>query len=145
MAKIINVRTFCNRRLNTERSLNWGKLSVIEEKIDFPFEIKRIFYVYDVQKNVVRGGHRLKTAVQGLICVYGKYDIYVNDGKTQQNIILKSPDKCLILENEDWHTMKALTRNTMLLVISSKHYDVEDYIDTPYQNTPTEVLQSISS
>lgn len=119
MAYIIDIPTFTDYR---------GKLSVIDKL--FPFKIKRIFYIYEANNNV-RGEHRHKKTKQALIAVNGQCNVYVNNGKKEQNFILHSPDQCLILEPEDWHSME-FKKKTVLLVLASHHYNKKDYIYDPY-------------
>ncbi len=143
MAILQDVKTFSSRRLNTTFQGNWGKTSIIEALQDFPYDIKRVFYIYDSDLNITRGGHRLKKSVQGLICINGSYDIFIDDGKTQQNITLDTPSKILILDGRDWHAMTNTEPNSILLVISSEHYDPKEYIDDPYLSTPKEIVQKV--
>jgi len=82
----------------------------------------------------VRGGHRNKGTSLLLFCVGGDFEIFVNNGKEKQTYILKSLAQGLLLEEEDWHTMKALSKESILIVIASTPYDVNDYIDPPYDN-----------
>ena len=145
MAKVQDIRTFANRRINTKFIGNWGKTSVVEALNDLPFEIKRIFYIYDSDLNITRGGHRLAKSVQALICISGSYVIFIDDWKTQQEIILDSPSKMVIMENKDWHTMTNTSPNSILLVISSEHYDPSEYIDEPYPSTPKEIADRVYS
>ncbi|GAB4278758.1 MAG: FdtA/QdtA family cupin domain-containing protein [Candidatus Rifleibacteriota bacterium] len=119
MAHIINLPTYSNET---------GSLTVIEKVL--PFDIKRVYYIYDVKK--IRGGHRHKKTVQALICLNGSCEVYVNNGKTENTYLLDSWNKCLIVENIDWHTMDKFTPGAILLVCASEYYDVNDYIDEPY-------------
>lgn len=121
MAKIIDLPTFSDTR---------GSLTVIENFSEF--DVKRIYYIYDV--NGLRGGHRHKITKQGLICVYGSCDIYVNNGKDEANFRLDCANKCLVVEAKDWHTMSNFSENAVLLVLASEHYDKEDYIHESYNN-----------
>src|SRR3954470_21833664 len=93
MAYALDLRTFTDKR---------GNLTVIEKSI--PFDIKRIFYIYGVDDSV-RGGHRHHKTIQAAICIKGSCIISNNDNKTQEEFLLDSPDKCLILEPTDWHQM----------------------------------------
>lgn len=120
MAYILELPTFKDER---------GNLTVVEKIL--PFEIKRFYYIYDVNKK--RGGHRHKKTIQALIALGGNCEVYVNDGKSKQNFTLNSPNKCLILEPEDWHTMDKFSKNCTLLVFSSEFYNKEDYIDEEYE------------
>ncbi|MCB0415208.1 MAG: FdtA/QdtA family cupin domain-containing protein [Bdellovibrionales bacterium] len=119
MAKILNLPTFSESR---------GDLTVIDKII--PFDIKRIFYIYNASG--IRGGHRHKKNIQALICVSGRCEIYNNNGSEKSEYILDKPDKCLILDPEDWHTMRNFSDDAILLVLASEHYDQSDYIDAEY-------------
>ncbi|MGK5094685.1 FdtA/QdtA family cupin domain-containing protein [Deltaproteobacteria bacterium TL4] len=107
-----------------------GALTVIEQKL--PFEIKRVYYIYDVPKDVIRAGHRHKNNTQALVCIKGECVLYLNNGKKEEEILLSQPNQCLILETEDWHTMHHFSEDSVLLVMASALYDVDDYIDEPY-------------
>ena len=120
MAELIKIKTFTD---------NHGSLSVIENEIPFP--IKRVFYIYDLDESV-RGGHRHKKTIQAVICIHGSCRIYNNNGSKSQYFELNSPDKCLILQPEDWHQMDQFTKGSVLLVIASELFDNNDYIFEPY-------------
>lgn len=120
MAYLIDLKTFIDKR---------GNLTVIEKTI--PFEIKRIFYIYGVD-NSRRGGHRHKTTVQAAICLQGSCRIYNHDGEKEEDFILDQPNKCLILETQDWHTMDGFSGDAILMVLASEYFDQQDYIFEPY-------------
>ena len=120
MAYLIDLKTFTDKR---------GNLTVIEKSI--PFDIKRIFYIYGVDSSV-RGGHRHRKTKQAAICLQGSCHINNNNGKETTEFMLDSPDKCLILEPEDWHTMDRFTSNAILMVLASEYFDANDYIFEPY-------------
>jgi hypothetical protein len=119
MAEIINLPVFSN---------NTGNLTVIEKVL--PFEIKRVYYIYDAIGK--RGGHRHKKNRQALICLNGSCEIYVNNGLNESIFLLDSPQKCLLLDTIDWHTMDKFSKGSILLVCASDYYDVDDYIDEEY-------------
>jgi len=120
MAYLIDLKTFTDKR---------GNLTVIEKTI--PFEIKRIFYIYGVD-NSSRGGHRHKTTVQAAICLQGRCRIYNHDGEKEDYFMLDQPNKCLILETRDWHTMDGFSEDAILMVLASEYFDQQDYIFEPY-------------
>ncbi|MCY3414830.1 MAG: FdtA/QdtA family cupin domain-containing protein [Candidatus Heimdallarchaeota archaeon] len=120
MAKIISIPSFSDQR---------GTLSVIDKLI--PFEIKRLYYIYNTT-NQQRGGHRHKKTKQAAISINGSCSFYVNNNKVEETFVLDSPDICLLLEPEDWHTMQDFSKDCILLVLASEHYDVNDYIDEEY-------------
>jgi hypothetical protein len=121
VARIININTFSDRR---------GSLSVIEREI--PFQIRRIYYIYDVPGDEVRAGHRHKKNIQALICVRGGCRVYVNNGMTRETFLLDRPDICLLMNPEDWHTMDRFTPDALLLVLASEPYELSDYINEEY-------------
>ncbi|HNW96918.1 MAG TPA: FdtA/QdtA family cupin domain-containing protein [Bacteroidales bacterium] len=122
MAKLISLKTFSDKR---------GNLTVIE-KI-FPFEIKRIFYIYGVDDSV-RGGHRHYNTYQAAVCIKGSCKIYNNNGSSTEMFTLNSPVKCLIIEPCDWHKMYDFSRDAILMVFASEFFDENDYIFEPYKN-----------
>ncbi len=120
MAALLTVPSFSDHR---------GSLHVLETII--PYDIKRVYYIHGVPGED-RGGHRHKTARQVLICLHGSCTIYLNDGKVESEITLNTPDRALLVEPEDWHIMKSFSKDSILLVLASTPYDVNDYIDAPY-------------
>jgi dTDP-4-dehydrorhamnose 3,5-epimerase-like enzyme len=121
MAYIITLPTFRDSR---------GSLTVAEKNI--PFSIQRVYYILDVPDAVTRGGHRHKKNIQALFCIKGSCVISINDGHNKDEFLLDRPEKCLILETKDWHTMHSFTEDAILFVLASEPFDVSDYIDKPY-------------
>jgi dTDP-4-dehydrorhamnose 3,5-epimerase-like enzyme len=121
MSHIIKLRTNSDSR---------GSLTVIEKVLDF--EIKRVYYIYNVDESI-RGGHRHKITTQAAVCIKGSCEIFVNNGKEELTYTLNSPDQCLILEPNDWHTMSNFTSDAVLLVLASEFYDPNDYIIENYE------------
>ena len=120
MARIIDLKTFTDKR---------GNLTVIEKVI--PFDIKRVFYIYGVDESK-RGGHRHHKTVQAAICIKGSCTIYNNNGGKEEEFELNQPNKCLIIEPQDWHTMYNFTPDAILMVFASEYFDANDYIHQPY-------------
>jgi len=120
MASLINLKTFTDLR---------GNLTVIEKVV--PFDIKRIFYIYGVD-NSERGGHRHHETLQAAICIKGHCIIYSDNGREESSYVLDTPDKCLLINPEDWHTMHSFSDDAILMVLASKYFDADDYIHTPY-------------
>ena len=119
-ADIIDLKTFTDKR---------GNLTVIEKVI--PFEVKRIFYIYGVDTSV-RGGHRHKKTTQAAICLKGSCRIYNNNGAKEEYFELNAPNKCLVLEPKDWHSMDQFSEDAILMVLASEYFDATDYIFEPY-------------
>jgi hypothetical protein len=120
MAKLINLKTFSETR---------GNLTVIEEQI--PFDIERVFYIYEVDESV-RGGHRHKTTRQAVVCITGSCMVSNNDGIIREDFLLDHPSKCLLLETDDWHTMHHFSPDAVLLVFANTKFDPSDYIYEEY-------------
>lgn len=122
MAKELSLKTFTDER---------GNLTIIEKII--PFEFKRIFYIYGVDDSE-RGGHRHKETIQAAVCLKGSCIINNNNGNVREKYLLDSPDKCLLIEPEDYHTMTDFTEDAILMVLASTTYDYADYIFEDYDN-----------
>ncbi len=120
MAKLIEIQTHRDER---------GKLSVLEKNI--PFDIKRVFYIYDVDDSV-RGKHRHHKTIQAAICIHGSCKITNDDSKTKTTYIMDKPNKCLFLYPEDYHWMHDFSKDAVLLVLASENFDPDDYIYEPY-------------
>ena len=120
MAFLINLKTFTDNR---------GNLTVIERVI--PFDIKRIYYIYGVDDSI-RGGHRHKTTLQAAICIQGHCTIYNTDSKKEDIFVLDKPDKCLIIETNDWHRMYDFSKDAILMILASEFFDDNDYIYEEY-------------
>ncbi len=121
MANIIDLTTHTDKR---------GNLTVIEKVI--PFDIKRIFYIYGVDDST-RGGHRHHKTIQAAVCIKGSCVIRSNNGVEEQDFMLNSPGKCLLIEPQDWHIMTDFTPDAILMVLASEFFDRNDYIFTPYE------------
>jgi hypothetical protein len=122
MPELLVLDTFTDRR---------GNLSVLEDR-QIPFKIKRLFYIYGVDKSL-RAGHRHKTTYQALISINGSCRVHVDNGRRKSNYLLDEPRKCLVLNPEDWHTIEDFIPRTVLLVCASEYYDEKDYIFEGYE------------
>ncbi|MBY0414160.1 MAG: FdtA/QdtA family cupin domain-containing protein [Bdellovibrionales bacterium] len=120
MATLIKVPTLIDER---------GSLTVIDQLL--PFDIKRIFYIYDVAKK--RGGHRHKTNKMCLIALNGSIEIHVQTPIENLVFTISSPDEVLVLEPEDWHTMDNFSKGSTLLVLNSHSWSKDDYIYEAYR------------
>ena len=105
-----------------------GHLVVVEGNKDIPFDIKRIFYIYDSDMNVVRGKHANRLSEFVLINISGKCDIFVDDGKNQETIVLDKPYQGIYLNKMVWKNMFNFSEDAILLVLSNEYYNNEEYI-----------------
>ena len=86
-----------------------GKLSFIEKDI-IPFDIKRVYYLYDVPSDAYRGGHAHKDLVQFMIPLSGSFDVHLDDGNNKKIIMLNKPDKGLLIPKGIWREMENFSR-----------------------------------
>lgn len=105
-----------------------GQLIAIEELNDIPFEIKRIYYMYDTREGVVRGHHAHKSLEQILICVRGSCKIRLDNGKEKKVVALGKPHEGLYVSNVIWREMYDFSPDAVLMVLASSVYDEADYI-----------------
>ena len=105
-----------------------GQLIALEEFKDIPFDIKRVYYIYDTLTGVIRGKHAHRKLQQILICVSGSCRIKLDDGREVQDILLDDPSLGLFISNDTWREMYDFTPDAVLLVLASEYYDEADYI-----------------
>lgn len=107
---------------------NYGSLVPIESYEDVPFDIKRIYYIYDVEKGVRRGFHAHKKLEQVLICVRGSVKILTKNLSEEKIFELNDPTKGLYIGPITWREMYDFSDDAVLLVLASEYYNVNDYI-----------------
>ncbi len=106
-----------------------GHLVIVEGMQDIPFEIKRIFYIYGSDKDVVRGQHANRNSEFVLINVAGTSKVRVRDGKGNEAIYsLNRPHTGIYLPKMVWKDMYDFSKDSVLLCLSSEHYDANEYI-----------------
>lgn len=118
-----------------------GHLVVIEGTKDIPFEIKRAFYIYGSDSDVIRGQHANRKTEFVLINVAGKSKIKIKDGEGNEAIYcLNRPHTGIYLPTMVWKDMYDFSENSVLLILASEHYDNEEYI-RDYDNFVEEVTK----
>lgn len=105
-----------------------GQLIAIEQLKDIPFEIKRVYYMYDTTEGVTRGYHAHKNLQQVLICVHGSCKIRLDNGTEKEVVTLDKPNEGLYVSNNMWREMFDFSPDAVLLVLASELYDESDYI-----------------
>jgi dTDP-4-dehydrorhamnose 3,5-epimerase-like enzyme len=105
-----------------------GHLVVVEAMKNIPFDIKRIFYMYGADKEVIRGQHANKYSEFILINLAGSCDILVDDGKNREVMVLDKPHHGIYLEKLVWKDMYNFSEDSILLVLSNEYYDSKEYI-----------------
>lgn len=105
-----------------------GSLVALEEFKDIPFEIKRVYYMYDTKKDVHRGFHAHKNLEQILICIHGSCNVLLDNGTEKKIISLERPYEGLYIPNNIWREMYNFSSDAVLMVLASEFYNEEDYI-----------------
>lgn len=116
--KIIDIRRYSDTR---------GYLSVVENGLDIPFDIKRIYYLYMVPE-VARGAHAHKALQQLLIATSGSVEVIMDDGTQRKSFMLDRPWKGLLIPSGLWRDLENFSGGAVLLCLASEKYDPEDYI-----------------
>lgn len=116
--QIIDIRRYSDNR---------GYLSVVENGIDIPFEIKRIYYLYMVPE-VARGAHAHKALRQLLIATSGSVEVIMDDGTQRKSFILDKPWKGLLIPSGLWRDLENFSGGAVLMCLASEKYDAADYI-----------------
>jgi dTDP-4-dehydrorhamnose 3,5-epimerase-like enzyme len=105
-----------------------GMLVVLEELNDIPFEIKRVYYMYDTRGNVRRGCHAHQDLEQILICVHGSCKVLLDNGTERKKVCLEKPYEGLYIPSDIWREMYDFSADAVLMVLASKFYEEDDYI-----------------
>ena len=116
--RIIDIRKYTDNR---------GYLSVIEEGLDIPFEIKRVYYLYLVPE-AARGAHAHKKLQQLLIATSGSVDAIMDDGRNKKTFHLDKPWKGLLIPSGLWRDLENFSGGAVLMCLASGKYDAGDYI-----------------
>lgn len=105
-----------------------GNLTFLEGKNHVPFEIKRIFYLYDIPTGESRGAHAHKELHQFLICLSGSFDIHLDDGFSKKIVHLNRPWQGFYIPPMIWAAEVNFDPGSICLVMASAHYNELDYI-----------------
>lgn len=104
-----------------------GNISVVEGAT-LPYDIKRVYYLYDVPSTATRGGHAHKELQQCLIALSGSFDVIVDDGEHKKTITLNKPNKGLLIPNGIWREIDNFSSGSVCLVLASEVFVEGDYI-----------------
>lgn len=104
-----------------------GNIAIIEKDV-VPFEIKRVYYLYDVPSSAKRGGHAHKEQLELLIALSGSFDVVLKNGKSSQTVTLNKPDKGLLIKTNVWRELENFSSGAVCLVVVSDVFEEDDYI-----------------
>lgn len=105
-----------------------GNLSIVENKSDVPFDVKRIYYLYDVPGGESRGAHAHKVLYQLIIAASGSFSVTLDDGRVKRTFLLNRPYQGLLVVPGIWRTLDDFSSGSICLVLASETYSKEDYI-----------------
>lgn len=105
-----------------------GSLVALEKGEDFPFDIRRVYYIWGTDKNAVRGKHAHRKLEQVIVCTSGSCDFILDDGRERKTIHLDNPTEGLHIKNNIWREFTNFSPNCVVMVLASEHYDESDYI-----------------
>ncbi|HMW67751.1 MAG TPA: FdtA/QdtA family cupin domain-containing protein [Chitinophagaceae bacterium] len=109
-------------------SFDEGNLTIVEKRKDFPFDVKRVFYIYDIAGGESRGAHAHKKCHQFLIAASGSFEISLDDGKFKRQVFLNRPNLGLHIPPGIWAAEMNFSSGAICLVLTSHTYDESDYI-----------------
>lgn len=105
-----------------------GSLSVVQNDGTVPFDIKRVFYLYDVPGDAERGGHSHHVAQEFIIAAGGSFDVTVSDGHDTRKVSLNRPYKALYIPAGIWRNIDNFSSGSVCLVLTSRLFDENDYV-----------------
>ncbi len=105
-----------------------GNLTVVENGKDIPFDVKRIYYLYDVPGGSSRGGHAHKNLYQLLVAISGSFNVNIDDGTNKKTFQLNRPYEGLLITPGIWRTIDNFSSGSVCLVLASECYTESDYI-----------------
>lgn len=105
-----------------------GKLIALESLKDVPFEIKRMYYLFDTHSDEPRGFHAHKNLEQMIIAMHGNCKFILDDGNKREEVFLNRPDAGLYIGKNMWREMYDFTNDCKLVVLASMYYDEKEYI-----------------
>ena len=113
--------------LNRHHSDRKGNLTVVENKSTVPFDVRRVYYLYDVPGGVSRGGHAHRQLFQMIVAVSGSFSVTLDDGTVKRTFLLNRPYKGLLVVPGIWRTLDDFSSGAVCMVLASEGYDETDY------------------
>ena len=105
-----------------------GNITIVESQENVPFEVKRIYYLYDIPGGEDRGGHAHRQLRQLIVAASGSFDVMLDDGINKKIVKLNRPDYGLMVVPGIWRELMEFSSGAICLVLASEIYDEQDYI-----------------
>ena len=115
-------------KLDKHHSDRKGNLSVVENGITLPFDVKRVYYIYDVPGGESRGAHAHKALSQLIVAASGSFCVTLDDGRAKQTFFLNRPYQGLYVKPGIWRDLTDFSSGAVCMVLASEKYSKEDYI-----------------
>jgi dTDP-4-dehydrorhamnose 3,5-epimerase-like enzyme len=104
-----------------------GNIAVVEKET-IPFDVKRVYYLFDIPSTARRGGHAHKEQIELLVALSGSFDVILKDGENTRTVTLNKPDKGLVIHKNIWRELENFSSGAVCLVLASDVFEEEDYI-----------------
>ena len=114
--------------LDKHHSDRKGNLSVVENGVTLPFDVRRVYYLYDVPGGESRGAHAHKELSQLIVAASGSFNVVLDDGKCKRTFFLNRPNIGLYVKPGMWRDLGDFSSGAVCMVLASHHYDENDYI-----------------
>ena len=105
-----------------------GNLTAINNFSELPFDVKRVYFLYDVPGGEARGGHAHKELQQLIVAASGSFDLIVDDGKVKRTFHLNRPYQGILMPSGLWRELNNFSSGSICLVLASHEYSEDDYI-----------------
>lgn len=133
MAMVSKIPYFCHRQTSDMDKLKTftdkrGSLTIVEEGLDVPFKIQRVYWIHSVPQGEERGKHSNKASWEYVVAVSGSVEITLEDKNGRQTYLLDSKDKGLVIPPDTWDEIRNFSPDAVLLVLASHSYDESTYI-----------------
>ena len=129
MKPLIQVRNVGLIDIPTFAAADGSSLSFAESNVHTPFEIKRIYYIYEFNESgITRGGHAHKELEQVFLCLNGNFVMRVDDGVLKQELTMNNRNNGIYIGPSVWHDMVAIDQGTVILALASNFYNESDYL-----------------
>lgn len=119
LGRIITLHTISDPR---------GNLTVAEENLELPFDLKRAYWIYNVPQGGSRGGHAHKRLQQVLVAVSGSFTVTLDNGTETKTYLLDNPAEGLFIDTEIWRTLDDFSAGAVCMVLASELYEPNDYL-----------------